>query len=243
MITERDTRRIIRFLESASEAADPFARPVLRSIADLIDADLVEYFELRAIDRVGLAYATSRDQGVSPGTLEAFMAYRHQNPLGAFRWQPGHGALRLSSIVPARDLRRLEFHREYLKPMRIRDQIKIWLTRSPESAVCVSLDRSDGAFSTRDTAILEVLQPHLRALHEAEPTRARAERRSAAELTRREAQVLTVAMWGRTNREIAEVLVISPATVRKHLEHAYAKLGVRNRGEAYSRLTGIGPQH
>ncbi len=37
---------------------------------------------------------------------------------------------------------------------------------------------------------------------------------------------------GRSNREIAGSLVISDMTVRNHVEHVYAKLGVRNRIEA-----------
>jgi len=55
-------------------------------------------------------------------------------------------------------------------------------------------------------------------------------------LTHREAEVLTLAAEGRTNREIADLLGISPLTVRTHLEHAYPKLGVANRTAAAARL-------
>jgi DNA-binding CsgD family transcriptional regulator len=55
-------------------------------------------------------------------------------------------------------------------------------------------------------------------------------------LTRRETEVLTLAAEGRTNREIATSLRISPLTVRTHLEHAYSKLGVGNRTAAAARL-------
>ncbi|MDQ6682398.1 MAG: LuxR C-terminal-related transcriptional regulator [Chloroflexota bacterium] len=55
--------------------------------------------------------------------------------------------------------------------------------------------------------------------------------------------MLTVAMWGHSNPEIGLLLVISPATVRKNLEHAYAKLGVRSRGEALSCLFGVRAFH
>jgi DNA-binding CsgD family transcriptional regulator len=51
-------------------------------------------------------------------------------------------------------------------------------------------------------------------------------------LTKRERELLARAMHGETNQEIAEALVISPRTVAKHLEHAYAKLGVHSRREA-----------
>jgi DNA-binding NarL/FixJ family response regulator len=44
--------------------------------------------------------------------------------------------------------------------------------------------------------------------------------------------VLTHLVAGRSNREIAEKLVISPHTVARHVEHIYAKLGVTNRTAA-----------
>jgi DNA-binding CsgD family transcriptional regulator len=55
-------------------------------------------------------------------------------------------------------------------------------------------------------------------------------------LTQRETEVIRLAAEGRTNREIAGMLGISPLTVRKHLEHAYPKLGVGNRTAAAARL-------
>jgi DNA-binding CsgD family transcriptional regulator len=55
-------------------------------------------------------------------------------------------------------------------------------------------------------------------------------------LTQREAEVIRLAAEGKTNREIAGLLGISPLTVRKHLEHAYPKLGVGNRTAAAARL-------
>jgi DNA-binding NarL/FixJ family response regulator len=51
-------------------------------------------------------------------------------------------------------------------------------------------------------------------------------------LTRREAEVLGLVGSGRTNREIAEALVLSVKTVERHLANVYAKIGARNRAEA-----------
>jgi DNA-binding CsgD family transcriptional regulator len=51
-------------------------------------------------------------------------------------------------------------------------------------------------------------------------------------LTEREAEILGWVARGKTNHEIADLLVVSPHTVRKHLENAYAKLGVHTRTAA-----------
>lgn len=51
-------------------------------------------------------------------------------------------------------------------------------------------------------------------------------------LTRREAEVLIWIGRGKSNKDIAEILALSPRTVNKHLEQIYTKLGVENRTAA-----------
>jgi DNA-binding NarL/FixJ family response regulator len=51
-------------------------------------------------------------------------------------------------------------------------------------------------------------------------------------LTSRERDVLLQVAAGRTNREIAELLFISPKTVSVHVSHILDKLGVRSRVQA-----------
>jgi DNA-binding NarL/FixJ family response regulator len=57
-------------------------------------------------------------------------------------------------------------------------------------------------------------------------------------LTRREAEVLRLVATGADNPAIAAQLDISVATVRKHLERVYAKLGVHSRTEAAATALG-----
>jgi len=51
-------------------------------------------------------------------------------------------------------------------------------------------------------------------------------------LTNREAEVLLWLARGKSNKDIAEILALSPRTVNKHLEQIYSKLGVENRASA-----------
>jgi CheY-like chemotaxis protein/DNA-binding CsgD family transcriptional regulator len=65
-------------------------------------------------------------------------------------------------------------------------------------------------------------------------------------LTAREAEVLYWVVKGKINRDIADILGASPATVKKHLERVFAKLGVETRtaaaGMAMSRIRQLHPQ-
>jgi HD-GYP domain-containing protein (c-di-GMP phosphodiesterase class II) len=51
-------------------------------------------------------------------------------------------------------------------------------------------------------------------------------------LTRREAEILVLMARGLSNKEMAERLSVSVRTVRSHVEHVYAKIGVSARGAA-----------
>lgn len=61
-----------------------------------------------------------------------------------------------------------------------------------------------------------------------------ASKRAGAELTARESEVLLWVARGKTNRDIGEILGMSPRTVNKHLEHIFEKLGVETRTAAAS---------
>ena len=58
------------------------------------------------------------------------------------------------------------------------------------------------------------------------------------QLTPREIEVLAWVTKGKTNRDIGEILGMSPRTVNKHLEHIYVKLGVETRSAAAALAVG-----
>ncbi|MGW2510369.1 LuxR C-terminal-related transcriptional regulator [Streptomyces scopuliridis] len=96
--------------------------------------------------------------------------------------------------------------------------------------VCVAINRSGkgGArdFADHDLATAALLRARLgHALNRLAPP-------TPELVTDREAAVLDLVARGLTNQQVAHRLAISPRTVDKHLEHAYAKLRVGGRVEA-----------
>jgi DNA-binding CsgD family transcriptional regulator len=80
-----------------------------------------------------------------------------------------------------------------------------------------------GARRRRDEAVRELRRLGHRVV--------RASPDGAGPLTAREQEIADLVAAGRTNREIAEQLVLSTRTIEAHLRNIYAKLGVRSRVE------------
>lgn len=59
-------------------------------------------------------------------------------------------------------------------------------------------------------------------------------------LTARELEVLRLLKDGHTNQRMADQLIVSPGTVKKHLDNIYQKLGAHNRTEAIARARDLG---
>lgn len=85
------------------------------------------------------------------------------------------------------------------------------------------LARAMGASGLAETMLL---------LSQTAPEDASMRRLQNVVLTRRETEVLSWLSKGKTNRDIADILVMSPRTVNKHLEHIFEKLGVETRTAA-----------
>jgi DNA-binding NarL/FixJ family response regulator len=63
--------------------------------------------------------------------------------------------------------------------------------------------------------------------------------RQSYQISTREAEVLNWLAQGKTNRDIAEILDVSPRTVNKHLERIFRKIGVENRTAAAAIVLGM----
>jgi DNA-binding CsgD family transcriptional regulator len=94
-----------------------------------------------------------------------------------------------------------------------------------------SLDASRRDFTDREREVFDVLGRHLGiVLARFDPRLPR--EGTGLSLTAREAEILAWAAWGQTNAQIADRLSLSAHTVRKHLENAFARLGVHSRAAA-----------
>ncbi|HTW09733.1 MAG TPA: response regulator transcription factor, partial [Acidimicrobiales bacterium] len=61
-----------------------------------------------------------------------------------------------------------------------------------------------------------------------------------AVLTPKEREILAQLAEGASNKRIAEALYVTPATVKTHLAHIYAKLGARGRHQALTHALSMG---
>jgi DNA-binding NarL/FixJ family response regulator len=77
-----------------------------------------------------------------------------------------------------------------------------------------------------------VIDPHLVVALAEELSQVKERNRRAETLTARELEVLQLLAFGRTNREIADELELSPDTVKTHLTHIFEKLGESDRTAA-----------
>jgi DNA-binding NarL/FixJ family response regulator len=90
------------------------------------------------------------------------------------------------------------------------------------------ISRAIAAVARGEAALDHAVQHHvIGAVAQAEPAQALPDG-----LTPREAEVLALIAEGLSNHEIAERLVVSPATVKSHVNRVFGKIGARDRAQA-----------
>jgi DNA-binding CsgD family transcriptional regulator len=148
-------------------------------------------------------------------------------------------ALRRSDVVPRREWEQRDLWYHLARPKGHEDELCLWLDVPGDPdlhRILLATRRRDG-FGDRDVRVLELLTSHLIRLY----TRAALRRQTPQRLemlTPREREVIALVAAGRTNRETARYLWISPHTVRAHLEHIFEKLEVTTRAAAVARVLG-----
>jgi DNA-binding CsgD family transcriptional regulator len=93
------------------------------------------------------------------------------------------------------------------------------------------ISRAVHAAADHLTLLDPVVHSHLIAAAGSAARPAPAPARLPDNLTRREAEVLSLIARGLSNGEIAATLVVSEATVKTHINHVFAKIGARDRAQ------------
>ncbi len=114
----------------------------------------------------------------------------------------------------------------------VRAQLEEWLGHSPEPGHSMPLTTRGTPRSVEFLALVDGREYLLRLKTPQNQNSAAAALRERFQLTIRESDVLLWIANGKTNREIGQILEMSPRTVNKHLEQVFRKLGVENRTSA-----------
>lgn len=121
----------------------------------------------------------------------------------------------------------------YMLPRRVCDWLQQCAAAKPAIPPSIMLDAAASLRAVRLVFVGEVgANEYLLRLVEGEAENEQGLLRHKLAVTEREAEVLLWIARGKSNRDIAEILDLSPRTVNKHLEQIYAKLGVENRASA-----------
>jgi len=189
--------------------------------------------------------------GSYPDDATAYIETRlHHDPVFAVLRSPARGGLWLRD-VPRQLLAASPGFQEVLSPLGIRDGVAQCLfatdgryvgmlnvsTRRPRRTP----DPAHAVVTLLTEALAAAVDPRSgpppKEIAAVDPTVAV---RPRGGLSPRELQVLAELTTGRTNREIAERLYITPRTVGTHIEHILAKLDLPNRAAAAARAVAWG---
>ena len=232
----------------AATGAEAFARAGVESVRRLVPAELTT-FSICDLDG-GHRSVTSDVPGAIPQPeLEAFDRHFHEHPLVRDHARnPGAVTRRISDLLAPAQFRRSALFDAYYRPMGIDHAMAVPIHVDRTSLVGFVFNRRGRDFDARDRACMESIRPHLgdlfrlsRAMDRARATQWAPSLSPACgpALTPREREVLAWLAGGKTDRDIGEILGISPRTVHKHLQRLYEKLGVETRTAAVVRALGL----
>ena len=159
------------------------------------------------------------------------------------------GFFRLRDIAPP-GFRQSEYFRIYYRRSGLYDECGYLVRIQNSGFVNIALGRTDSRTFTRaQTRLLEDISPlidnvcseHWRLTGGAATFNAslRGQLETALQcfgesvLTNREREVVHLVLVGHSTKKLADLLRISPETVKLHRKHAYAKLGVRTQSELF----------
>ncbi|SOC51751.1 helix-turn-helix transcriptional regulator [Ornithinimicrobium cerasi] len=223
---------------------------VLESLGRLLGADAASFQAQHAGSGPGggplMRHAQSVEQGerqlLDGRTLATLRPHPALEVMARHWWElpcslpdrTGRGGV--SSLRTYFSQREWATHPVNLECLQLADEMLLAQVCGAGRSMRVLLERQHGRpFGPRELTLAELLLPHLPQLLAAAVAEHDDGVRDAPAhppLTERQGAILRLVALGLPNRRIGHSLGISEATVRKHLENAYARLGVQSRTEA-----------
>ena len=245
-LAKGDVERLLRFVAEAESLGDderPFTSDLLVELGRIVEADWVGYNELDCVRRRTLFFTVRpEDADDAPLDGEGWELVK-DHPVCRAHERGDFRTLKLSDFLTQRQLHHTPLYNDWFRPYGVEHELELaipspqWHTRT---FIWDRRGKGSRDFSERDRLVLDLVKPHLTRLWENAAAKTRAVANGDGELlTAREREVLSWVARGKTNPQIAEVLWVSPATVRKHLENVYGKLGVSTRTAAVARFLGL----
>jgi len=247
-LSSADLRSVLDTLHDigeASAAGEAFARNGIDCLPRLVSCELTT-LSICHVDSGHRSVVSNLPGAISKREIEVFDRYFFDHPLVRDHGRnPAAVTKRITDLVPAGEFARSPLFNDYYRPIRIEHAMAVPIHVAGNLLVSFVFNRSKREFSDRDCACLELMRPHLgnfyrltRAMDEARaaPTATASGWGAELALTAREREVLHWLAGGKTDRDIGEILGISPRTVHKHLQRIYEKLGVETRTAAVMRL-------
>ena len=249
--------RVGRFVAEAERIGgdEPFPPVFLAALQRLVPCDQVTFSELDRVAQVDLgATWFPRAPDADAGPDVEYWDIRDEHPIchhheSTRDWS----ARRLTDFLTPKELRRSRIYAEWFRPAGVEHELACGLDAPLTHTKVFLFDRAGRLdFDDADRLVLDLVRPYLARRFEERHARRRLrslttllERAGVTvdavprdvladdgPLTPREREVLALVAEGLTNAQIARRLWISAGTVRRHLENAYAKLGVHTRTAA-----------
>lgn len=210
-LSEREQAALRALTEAEPVPGRPLPeRRILHTLSQLVPSDDV-------------VAAYGNDEGWIEDTISLTGAFEEEDR------QVCNGPLLVGLIHPATE----PGEQEAWRRGRLADEYWLGFRNGIDHVTQLCFVRRHRRYDERDVAVLRMLAPTVQRLMRERPTP-----QLPAILTVQERRVLMWVAAGHSNAAIAETLVVTESTVRKHLEHAYRKLGVTSRVAAIARLQG-----
>ncbi|NIB43649.1 helix-turn-helix transcriptional regulator [Pseudomaricurvus alkylphenolicus] len=169
--------------------------------------------------------------------------YKDLDPAHPARYQKRkENLVCLENIMSTSTLHNTVYYQEFLKPRNIEHVTDLFFRQEDRIIAVLTMlrDASLPAFSPEELQTLTVTQRFLEyainTVYLPERASQRATITDRFELTDRELDVLEWVIAGAENKVIARELEVGLATVKTHLNHIYAKVGVSSRTQLLSRV-------